>query len=327
MTPTADLMKLVEKWRSMAQIHRNGRWPEEGSLADQLTVCANELQAALTASCDARVGWRVELLPVAVKGFDGASRVQVTIGVQTFRVGEEYWETREEADWYAGQLRHALSRALATPAQPKASEPQPASDSITPDELWTAIDGNPGIKPTKQEALDAAKCCSETADECYDLHKDFPQPARGEAVAWSVQSHCGGPAFIHADRECVAEYAERRNAKQDAGGVSPSFRYGKPRPLVYGDTPAAQPAEAVCTCPSGDGSLRWPCPQHPAQPAEAGKVRGLVEKWRAEAEETRRETSRFSDVGRTRVAWAEQLEDCADELEAALAEQARGGER
>lgn len=21
--------------------------------------------------------------------------------------------------------------------------------------------------------------------------------------------------------------------------------------------------EAVCTCPSGDGSLRWPCPQHP----------------------------------------------------------------
>lgn len=38
---------LVEKWRNMAQIHRNGRWPEEGSLADQLTVCANELAAAL----------------------------------------------------------------------------------------------------------------------------------------------------------------------------------------------------------------------------------------------------------------------------------------
>lgn len=23
-------------------------------------------------------------------------------------------------------------------------------------------------------------------------------------------------------------------------------------------------AQAVCTCPSGDGSLRWPCPSHPA---------------------------------------------------------------
>jgi hypothetical protein len=21
---------------------------------------------------------------------------------------------------------------------------------------------------------------------------------------------------------------------------------------------------AICTCPSGDGSLRWPCPAHPA---------------------------------------------------------------
>lgn len=26
--------------------------------------------------------------------------------------------------------------------------------------------------------------------------------------------------------------------------------------------------EAVCTCPSGDGSLRWPCPKHPPQQQE-----------------------------------------------------------
>ncbi|QYX54405.1 ASCH domain-containing protein [Pseudomonas sp. S07E 245] len=25
------------------------------------------------------------------------------------------------------------------------------------------------------------------------------------------------------------------------------------------------PADAVCTCPSGDGSLRWPCPVHPPE--------------------------------------------------------------
>jgi hypothetical protein len=27
--------------------------------------------------------------------------------------------------------------------------------------------------------------------------------------------------------------------------------------------PVAGLAECVCTCPSGDGSLRWPCPKHP----------------------------------------------------------------
>lgn len=29
---------------------------------------------------------------------------------------------------------------------------------------------------------------------------------------------------------------------------------------------APQPPEA-CTCPSGDGSLRWPCPKHPPEAA------------------------------------------------------------
>ena len=31
-------------------------------------------------------------------------------------------------------------------------------------------------------------------------------------------------------------------------------------------TQSAQPSGVACTCPSGDGSLRWPCPQHPAPP-------------------------------------------------------------
>jgi len=38
-------------------------------------------------------------------------------------------------------------------------------ESITPAELWAAIDGNPGIKPTKEESLAAAKACAEAADE------------------------------------------------------------------------------------------------------------------------------------------------------------------
>jgi hypothetical protein len=40
---------------------------------------------------------------------------------------------------------------------------------------------------------------------------------------------------------------------------------------------AAQPAQApTCTCPSGDGSLRWPCPVHPPEavpaPVQAGSA-------------------------------------------------------
>lgn len=29
-----------------------------------------------------------------------------------------------------------------------------------------------------------------------------------------------------------------------------------------------QTREAKCTCPSGDGSLRWPCPAHPPTSSE-----------------------------------------------------------
>jgi hypothetical protein len=39
---------------------------------------------------------------------------------------------------------------------------------------------------------------------------------------------------------------------------------------VESATLAAQPAQApTCTCPSGDGSLRWPCPVHPPAPVPA----------------------------------------------------------
>ncbi|HCI6704559.1 TPA: hypothetical protein NPP44_001668 [Klebsiella pneumoniae] len=37
-------------------------------------------------------------------------------------------------------------------------------------------------------------------------------------------------------------------------------------------------AEPVCTCPSGDGSLRWPCPVHP------GSSPATSDNWKVEAE-------------------------------------------
>lgn len=45
--------------------------------------------------------------------------------------------------------------------------------------------------------------------------------------------------------------------------------------------PVAQQSKALtCTCPSGDGSLRWPCPKHPPeaiQPVEAGAPTAAAE--------------------------------------------------
>ncbi|MDI9296351.1 hypothetical protein QMY33_14695 [Pseudomonas aeruginosa] len=38
---------------------------------------------------------------------------------------------------------------------------------------------------------------------------------------------------------------------------------------------AALPPKDICTCPSGDGSLRWPCPKHPAVEQAGGDERDL----------------------------------------------------
>ncbi|HCW0424829.1 TPA: hypothetical protein OW323_000255 [Pseudomonas aeruginosa] len=35
----------------------------------------------------------------------------------------------------------------------------------------------------------------------------------------------------------------------------------------------------ICTCPSGDGSLRWPCPEHPAVEQAGGDERAAFEAW------------------------------------------------
>lgn len=34
-----------------------------------------------------------------------------------------------------------------------------------------------------------------------------------------------------------------------------------------------------CTCPSGEGSLRWPCPKHPAVEQVGGDERAAFEAW------------------------------------------------
>ena len=67
----------------------------------------NALLAAL-AALEAVEGWQVRVICVAVKDWDDAHRVEMQRINQTFRVGPDYWDTREEAEAYAEQLRVAL---------------------------------------------------------------------------------------------------------------------------------------------------------------------------------------------------------------------------
>jgi len=48
---------------------------------------------------------------------------------------------------------------------------------------------------------------------------------------------------------------------------------------------APQVVDSTCTCPSGDGSLRWPCPQHPPTPQAdvLAEVRAADKTWRKNA--------------------------------------------
>ena len=71
----------------------------------------DEERAALDyalAALEAVEGWQVRVICVAVKDWDDAHRVEMQRMNQTFRVGPDYWDTREEAEAYAEQLRVAL---------------------------------------------------------------------------------------------------------------------------------------------------------------------------------------------------------------------------
>ena len=79
-------------------------------------------------------------------------------------------------------------------------------------------------------------------------------------------------AWYHGITEKHFEHAMYAYGQQCAEAARQSlmqlFLDPENQPTQYGTVLAArQPAPVVaCTCPSGDGSLRWPCPQHPPLP-------------------------------------------------------------
>lgn len=132
----------------------------------------------------------------------------------------------------------------------------------------------------------------ETGDWLYDdpielakaIRKgpDMPpsQPALDtEPVAYTDERNLG---YIDRGRETAYLWGKQNSETGDV----PLYRHAQPAPVVpelrvdwqenefsagWNACRAAMlQAEPVCTCPSGDGSLRWPCPVHPGNyPAQS----------------------------------------------------------
>lgn len=110
MTPTADLMKLVEKWRAEAAELRFEMGGNEAAVAaaDATDACADKLAAALSSTGEARVGGEVGDFLLAAELDEWAQKYVAESGYAN--------PTLVNA---ANTIRRLL---LATPAQPKAPE-------------------------------------------------------------------------------------------------------------------------------------------------------------------------------------------------------------
>ena len=112
------------------------------------------------------------------------------------------------------------------------------------------------------------------------------------------------------------EHVEVLRELRDTGDVSDWRAMESALDAAIASLSAQQPPVEArrCTCPSGDGSLRWPCPAHPpeAQPV-AGDAVAVIEEMR----------SRMSSRGRVGdgPVYGGELIDWANRLEAALAQQ------
>ena len=82
------------------------------------------------------------------------------------------------------------------------------------------------------------------ADGLRELQERRKAAMDSEPVAWTW--HYREQWHVTNDK-CRAEFV----AKDGDVAVLPLYRHAQPAPVA-----------PVCTCPSGDGSLRWPCPVH-----------------------------------------------------------------
>ncbi|MCC7825226.1 hypothetical protein, partial [Klebsiella pneumoniae] len=129
-----------------------------------------------------------------------------------------------------------------------------------------------------------------SSDEIMELSRMALAAMDGEPVADVV-------AWSHPNEERKCDIRWRRHDVEPG----PLYRHAQPAPVVPEEMPcggaaddyhdgyqdgwnacraAMLPATPVCTCPSGDGSLRWPCPVHPGNsPVIPDSSADMLRRW------------------------------------------------
>ncbi|HHH3882937.1 TPA: DUF550 domain-containing protein [Klebsiella quasipneumoniae subsp. similipneumoniae] len=136
------------------------------------------------------------------------------------------------------------------PAQPAKDREQVRREHA---EWSQATFGNVGpvgpLKHLSKEALEAA-----------EQPGDLSEWADMQFLLWDAQRRAG-----ITDEQITQAMIEKLAVNKQREWPEP--KDGEPR-LHIKEQPA--PIASVCTCPSGDGSLRWPCPAHPGNsPAQS----------------------------------------------------------
>jgi len=133
----------------------------------------------------------------------------------------------------------------------------------------------------RQEAHEHEDSCQEerVAGEAHwstQVLDILAQPSDGaitnegaEPVAWQVQAICSDGTRM-GWREVSKDRFQEASASAALSASAGGHVDWECRELFSRQVFPASLAPKVCTCPSGDGSLRWPCPVHPPE------VKGLV---------------------------------------------------
>ncbi|HFI1340715.1 TPA: hypothetical protein ACGPI0_000764 [Klebsiella pneumoniae] len=116
-----------------------------------------------------------------------------------------------------------------------------------------------------------------------DSYRDMAKQGVESVPVWSVITDLErniAPLYRHAQpapvvpEKCPAEIRDLISSHTDA-----LFNDDDAQEIWNACRSAMLQASPVCTCPSGDGSLRWPCPVHPGNsPAISDSARDALEK-------------------------------------------------
>ncbi len=190
-------------------------------------------------------------------------------------------------DWNEGfpverfKADYVISWMLANypPAQPAKDREQVRREHA---EWSQATFGNVGpVGPLKHLSKEALEAAAEPGD--------LSEWADMQFLLWDAQRRAGVT-----DEQITQAMIEKLAVNKQREWPEP--KDGEPR-LHIKEQPA--PIAAVCTCPSGDGSLRWPCPVHPGNsptqsdccpaqngvsPAQGGNSPATSDNWQVEAE-------------------------------------------